>query len=106
MSDKSDLFFKSLAAKRAAGGSGAPKKFAEGGPIGASGADAAPPDDGGVSPEEKFAAAEIQSALTDTGPAGAERLAKALKAFWLIVDAQPHDEGGSEPGEGMESFTG
>lgn len=65
-----------------------------------------PASEGGdtsVSPDEKLAAYEVMEALKGSGPAGAAGLAKALKAFFLLVDAQPHTEGGTGDEEGGES---
>jgi hypothetical protein len=59
-------------------------------------------EDTDVSPDEKLAAYEVQEAIKGSGPEGAARLAKALKAFFLLVDAQPHTEGGGMD-EGEES---
>ena len=94
-----DSFMRAMQAKRSGGFPPAkpkPPKFAEGGEAGME--PEAP--EGAVSDEEKFAASEIQSALTDSDPG---RLALALKSFFLLVDAQPHDEGGMEMGEGEET---
>lgn len=98
MSNKSNLFFKAFAGKKAK----MPPldRFAEGGM-----SEETPDEvestegDTDVSPDEKLAAYEILECING-GPGGdsksrAERLAKSLKAFFLIVDAQPHQEGGS-----------
>lgn len=62
-----------------------------------------PVEDTSVTPEEKLAAYEILECIQGAGgdsKSKAERLAKSLKAFFLMVDAQPHTEG---PHEGEES---
>jgi hypothetical protein len=105
MSDKSGLFF---AAMQAAKGQ-RPKvqNFAEGGEVGE-----AEPETGGdtsVSPEEKLAAYDVLECIKGEGDSQgrAERLAKALKSFFLIVDSQPHEEGGEPAGMegGSSPFT-
>jgi hypothetical protein len=95
MSDKSGLFFAAMRAGKKPGDK-APK-LAEGGFPEAEPGDVET-DEGGdtsVSPEEKLAAYEIMEAAKGSGPAAAEKLAKALKSFFLIVDSQPHSEGGA-----------
>jgi hypothetical protein len=93
MGSKSDLFFKAMAARKLKPSIG---KYAEGGEV------EEPEEqesDESISPEEKLAAYEILDAMGGPmgGPEGksrAVRLAKALKSFFLIVDSQPHTEGG------------
>jgi hypothetical protein len=96
MSDKSNLFFKALAGKKAK----MPPidRFAEGGmpeetptePEATEGGDTT------VSPEEKVAAYEVAEAIKGGSP---ETLAKALKAFFVIVESAPHPE--ADAGESM-----
>jgi hypothetical protein len=64
------------------------KKMAEGGEVESASE---------VGAELKLAAYEVMDAMgTGFGGDGdrAEKVAKALKAFFLIVDAEPHKEGG------------
>ncbi len=96
MSSKSNLFFKAFAGKKAK----LPPldHFAEGGMAEETPSEVEPDEgDTDVSPEEKLAAYEIIEAINGTGDpkSKAERLAKSLKAFFLMVDAQPHEEGGT-----------
>jgi hypothetical protein len=92
MSDKSNLFFKAFAGKKAK----MPPldHFAEGGMSEEkpSEVEASEGGDTDVSPEEKVAAYEVGEAVKGGDPT---TLAKALKAFFLIVDSQPHEEGGA-----------
>lgn len=100
MSAKSDLFAKAFAGRKAK----LPRldRFAEGGMAEEKPTEIESSEGGDTSvfPDEKLAAYEILEVMKGTGDAqaGAERLAKALKSFFLIVDSQPHDEGGTMTG--------
>ena len=50
----------------------------------------APADDGGMT-DEDLAAEDVLAAFAQNDP---KALASALKSFFLIVDSQPHEEGG------------
>jgi hypothetical protein len=50
----------------------------------------------GVPDDLKLAAFELLEAIDGPREERAVKVAKALKAFFLIVDAQPHAEGGQE----------
>jgi hypothetical protein len=101
MSSKSNLFFKAFAGKKAkmppldhfAGGGMSEETPDE---VETAEPEAGDPD---ISPDEKLAAYELLEAING-GPGGdsksrAERVAKSLKSFFLIVDSQPHEEGGA-----------
>ena len=107
MSAKSKLFFSAM-------GKSKPMfqnmpKMAEGGlaeEMGAEDEGSEPVEDTSVSPEEKLAAYEILECIQGAGgdsKSKAERLAKSLKAFFLMVESQPHAEGPHE-GEGLEGM--
>ena len=99
MSDKSNLFFKAFAGKK--GKKNPPlDHFAEGGMAEETPSEIEPTEgeDTSVSPEEKVAAYEVGEAIKGGSP---ETLAKALKAFFLIVESAPHPEAEADPGEQM-----
>ena len=110
MSAKSKLFFSAM-------GKSKPmfkpfNKYAEGGMAEEEGPEneSTEGEDTSVSPEEKLAAYEILECISGSingvsdQKSKAERLAKALKAFFLMVDAAPHAEGPHE-GEGPEGMS-
>lgn len=105
MSAKSSLFFSAM-------GKSKPmfqnmKKMAGGGPVEPEipGEIESGPEEGEPSPEEMVAASDILSVLGQGAEDEAKvtALAKSLKAFFLMVDSQPHTEGPHE-GEGPEEM--